>query len=395
MKQFNLPDVGEGLQEAEIVQWNVQVGDVVEADQIILIIETDKANVEIPSPYKGKITKLHGYPGDIIKVGNPLVEFDGEDAPKDTAMEDAGTVVGKLETGAEMLENVSSGNRPTAVTKAKIVRATPAVRAFATRMGVDINGIEGTGPKGTITKPDVEHAATNGLSPAKYLEKTIAQPSNAVSKSPTFDGEPLKRARRSMALNMAKSHAEVAQVTLSDDADITHWSKETDLTARMVRAVVMACKAEPTLNVHYDHDSLSVKTFDEVNLGIAVDTPDGLYVPVLRNAGQIKPQQTREIIDRFKSKAKKKSFLQDDLKGATLILSNFGGIGGRYATPMVVPPMVCILGVGRSHTETDLVEGQPKQLKKLPLSLSFDHRAVTGGEGARFLSALIKDLQAG
>ena len=394
MKQFNLPDVGEGLQEAEIVQWNVQVGDLVEADQIILIIETDKANVEIPSPYKGKITRLHGNPGDIVKVGNPLVEFDGEEeAVAEVSAEDAGTVVGKLETGAEMLENYSSGNQTTAVTKKKIIRATPAVRALATRLEVDINGIEGSGPRGTVTKTDVEYAATNGLSPAKYLEKTNVQLQETTPKTPAFDGQPLKRAKRSMALNMAKSHAEVAQVTLSDDADISHWGKKEDLTARMVRAIVAACKTEPALNVYYDHDSLSIKTFDQVHLGIAVDTPEGLYVPVLKNAEQVKPQQIRETINQFKAKAKEKSFLQDELKGATLILSNFGGIGGRYATPMVVPPMVCILGVGRSHTALDLVDDKPKQLKKLPLSLSFDHRAVTGGEGARFLETVIKDLQ--
>lgn len=374
MKRFNLPDVGEGLQEAEIVQWLINVGDKVAVDQIILIIETDKANVEIPSPYQGIISKLHGKPGDIVKVGDSLVEYAEESDSNQTA--DSGTVVGTIESGTEILRESPTGIRVAGPVKTG-VKATPAVRALATQLGVDLSTVAATGPKGTITKADVTKAAETP----------------AITQSSAGEYQPLKRAKRSMALNMSKSHSQVALVTLMDDANISRWPLNEDLTSRLVLAIVAACQAEPALNVHYDHDALAVHSFSEVHLGIAVDTPDGLYVPVMRNAERLDTTQIRQTINRFKAKAREKSFQQEELKGATLILSNFGGIGGRYATPMVVPPMVAIIGVGRTQEALKWVAEQPHPTKKLPLSLSFDHRAVTGGEAARFLTAMIKNLQ--
>ena len=381
MNEFILPDIGEGLQDAEIVKWHVNVGDRIEVDEHLVDIETDKAVVEVPSPFTGRIVKLFGKPGDIIKVGHPLVAFESE--TDDPERKDSGTVVGEIQSGSRVLDEsptgIQSGNQHKTT-----IKAPPAVRSLARSLGVDLNKITPSGPAGTISKADVKKAATTETAAKEPVKTEIAA-------DPEF--QPLKRARRSMARNMSVSHAQVALVTLMEDADITHWSEKEDLTVRLAFAVTHACLQEPALNVFYDPEAYAIRSFNEVHLGIAVDTLDGLYVPVLKNAEKRSASGIRDQIESFKQKARSKSFQPDDLKGGTIILSNFGGIGGRYATPMVVPPMVAIVGIGRGHQELALVVNRPVSRMKLPISLSFDHRAVTGGEAARFLTAMIKNLQ--
>ncbi len=382
MIDFNLPDIGEGLQEAEIVKWLVKPGDSVEIDQVLVEIETDKAVVEVPSPQKGTIAKLHGKPGDVIKVGNPLVSFEAE-GTEVSAKEDSGTVVGKIESGSRIIKE-----SPTGISSVKSasgsIRATPAIRNLAAKLNVDLNQVAPTGPGGTISKKDVESLASSN---------TTREEPVSFSASPNAP-EGLKRARRTMARNMAASHSQVALVTLMDDADITHWSDKEDLTARMAFAIAAASRAEPSLNAFYNHENETLQKMKEVHLGLAVDTPDGLYVPVMKNVEKRDATGIRNLINSFKQKAREKAFQPEDLKGGTIILSNYGAIGGRYATPMVVPPMVAIIGVGRTHQELALVVNRPVVRLKLPISLSFDHRAATGGEASRFLSAMIKSLEA-
>ena len=344
MRVFNLPDLGEGLQEAEIVEWHVKPGDSLAADQVMVSVETDKAIVEVPAPYEGTVEKLFGGPGDKIHVGAPLVGFEG-------AVQDTGTIVGDLATRA----------RPE-------VKATPAVRALARNLNVDLSTVTPTGPGGVATTEDVKRGARGAAPVAPAGQKGM---------------------RATMARNMAAAHAEVAAVTIVDDADIEHWPGGTRALARLARAIVAACKAEPGLNAWYDGRAGARTVRAEVDLGIAVDMPDGLLVPVLRDA-----QKSIDQLEELIAQARQRTLAPDKLRGATITLSNFGGIGGRYASPIVVPPTVAIVGAGRIERRPVVTaSGGIAAHRVLPLSLTFDHRAATGGEAARFLNALKADLQ--
>ncbi len=365
MTIFKLPDLGEGLQEAEIREWHVSVGDEVKVDQLLVSVETDKAVVDIPSPQSGRIQKLNGEPGDILQVGAALVEFEGAKAEST----DKGTVVGRVEVGQEVVNE-----KPTATGRAGAgVKAMPAVRALAQRLDVDLSVVTPSGPDGTVTAADVQRVA-----------KILAEVGPL---------ELLRGVRRAMARSMTQAHAEVAAVTVVDDADIDAWKDGEDTTLRLIRAIVAACKVEPALNAWYDSHSVGRRVIEKIDMGIAVDTSDGLFVPVLHNVGNRTPEDIRKGLDALKKDVQARTVPPEQLRGYTITLSNFGKFGGRYADPVVVPPTVAILGAGHSRPEVVAVDGKPVVHRILPLSLSFDHRAVTGGEATRFLAAVIEDLR--
>jgi pyruvate dehydrogenase E2 component (dihydrolipoamide acetyltransferase) len=363
MKTFNLPDLGEGLQEAEIVDWHVGPGDQVVADQPLVSVETDKAVVEVPSPRAGRIAELFGAAGDIVKVGAPLVAF------AEAAGADTGTVVGELATTDERAEEATTAGRGG---PGVAVKATPAVRALARRKGVDLALISPSGPDGVITAADVERAAAD-LVEAGPLEA-------------------LRGVRRAMATRMAHAHAEVVPATVSDDADVDAW-RGGDVTIRLVRAIVAGCAAEPSLNVWFDSQNHGRRLHAKIDLGIAVDTEDGLFVPVLRDVANRDPADLRRGLERMKADILARTIPPEELRGATITLSNFGSLSGRYAAPVVVPPQVAILSTGRIAARVVAVDGRPAVHRIMPLSLTFDHRVVTGGEAARFLAAVIADLR--
>jgi pyruvate dehydrogenase E2 component (dihydrolipoamide acetyltransferase) len=371
MRVFKLPDLGEGLHEAEISAWRVAVDEEVKPDQPLLEVETAKAIVEIPSPRAGTIRKLFGSPGDILHVGDPLVEFaDGGDASAST---DAGTVVGRVEAGNESArEAATAALRPTTAR----VKATPAVRALARQHDVDLSIVTPTGPNDTITAKDIERVA-------RILKEV----------GPL---QPLRGVRRAMARSMAQAHAEVAPVTINDDADLgAWWLQNHDLMLRLIRAIVAACKVEPSLNAWFDAHALGRRLLSQIDLGIAVDTEDGLFVPVLRDVGNRDAADLRAGLERLRRDVKARTIPPEEMRGYTFILSNFGTFGGRYANPIVQPPTVAILGAGRIRDEVVAAGGSPAINPILPLSLTFDHRAVTGGEATRFLAAVIADLEVG
>lgn len=365
MKTFNLPDLGEGLPDAEIVEWHVAEGDKITIDQLLVSVETAKAVVEVPSPYSGVIAKLHAAAGEIVQTGAALVDFDSEEIER----ADAGTVVGSVEVGQEVVAESAD----TVGGKTLGVRVIPAVRALAKRLDVELSIVKPSGPDGTITRQDVERAA-------KKLEDV----------GPL---EPLRGVRRAMARNMSMAHAEVAAATVCDDADIQAWPEDTDTTIRLVRAVVAGCKAEPALNAWYDSQTVGRRLIKDIDLGIAVDTAEGLFVPVLRKAGSRDADDLRRGLEAMKVDVKARTIPPAEMRGFSFILSNFGNIAGRYASPIVQPPAVAILGAGRIRAEVVAVDGQPCVHRRLPLSLTFDHRAVTGGEAARFLAAAIEELE--
>ncbi|ANW01747.1 dihydrolipoamide acetyltransferase family protein [Bradyrhizobium icense] len=363
MHQFVLPDLGEGLEEAEIVNWYVNEGDHVVTDQPLVSVETDKAVVEVPSPSSGRILHLFGAKGDVVKVGAPLVEFaEGPD-------QDTGTIVGEL-GASETPPAAAAPSGPAAGQKAQVF---PAVRALARKLDVDLDLVEATGPGGTITRADVERAA-KGLSQSGPAEL-------------------LRGLRRAMAQRMAAAHAEIVPAGVTDEADIDDWRTGEDVTIRLVRAIAVACKAEPALNAWYNSGAGERRLIERIDLGIAVDTGGGLIVPVLRNVAERDVSDLRAGLDRMRADAVARSIPPGELRGATITLSNFGMIGGRFASLIVVPPQVAIIGAGRITQGVVAYRGQPAVRRVLPLSLTFDHRVVTGGEAARFLVALKADLE--
>ena len=215
------------------------------------------------------------------------------------------------------------------------------------------------------------------------------QPPGAVASG---QPEQLKGVRRNMARVMADAYAQVVPTTLVDDADLHAWSGRQDITARLVRGIVAACKAVPALNAWFDGANLTRTLHPHVDLGIAVDTDDGLFVPALRNADMLDGNSVRAAIKRLRTQVEDRSIPSSELSGYTISLSNFGMFAGRYATPVVVPPCVAIIGAGKLSHDVVAVMGGIEVHRRMPISLTFDHRACTGGEAARFLAALLDDL---
>jgi 2-oxoisovalerate dehydrogenase E2 component (dihydrolipoyl transacylase) len=366
MKIFRLPDLGEGLQEAELVEWRVEAGQTVAADQPLVAVETAKAVVEIPSPQPGRIERLFAKPGDIVHIDAPLVGFESASSEDD----ESASVVGAVAVGAAVLRETVSVPSHGGVGGG--VRAAPAVRALAHKLGVELNIVTPSGPDGVITAADVQRVARI-LSEAEPLE-------------------PLRGVRRAMAQNMALAHAEVVAATVMDDADIENWPQGTDITLRLIRALVAGCRAEPALNAWYESQAMGRRVLHRIDLGVAMDSPEGLFVPVLRDVGARSAADLREGLNRMRADMAARSIAPHELRGATITLSNFGTIAGRYAAPVVLPPTVAILGAGRIRAEAVAFNGVPTLRRMLPLSLTFDHRVVTGGEAARFLAAAMADL---
>ena len=454
-KLFKLPDLGEGLPDAEIVEWLVKEGDVIKLDEPLVSMETAKAVVEVPSPFSGKVMRLAGKAGDVIETGSWLVEIeldpslpqradaqdtghshghkgagkpvpneesrdDGDDLtvvasdeggeireePQDEAEEsaDAGTVVGAMQS--------SNAVRSEQASVVGGVRAMPAVRALARKLKVDLARVKATGTDGVVTAADVKKAATDGSAPAGAGGRAAAPPAAPPVPAREASGggrpatggtkaapaaldvdEPIRGVRRNMVRTMSQAHAEVVPTSLMDDADINAWAPGEDIMARMIRAIAVAAEAEPAMNAWLNAKEGTLRRHARVDVGIAVDSPEGLFVANLRNAERLEPYQVRQAINRIRDGVKNRSLPPEELRDYTIMLSNFGVFAGKYATPVVVPPCVAIIGAGRLHHAVVPVLGGLETHRIMPLSLTFDHRAATGGEAARFLRALIDDLQ--
>lgn len=368
MNIFNLPDLGEGLPDAEIHEWFVKEGDIVHLDQPLVSMETAKAVVDVPCPQQGRIVKFFGKPGDVIKTGEPLVGFEAEIIPR----ADTGTVVGNLEESNEVTADdfiVGSG------ALRQQIKATPGVKLLAKKLKVDLNALVGNGEHGMITREDVQQAADKLSKPPEGFE-------------------PLRGVRRAMLASMIESHQVVVPVSIFDEADIANWQKSTDITVRLIQAIHKACIKEPALNAWFDTGHNARKCFDQLHLGLAMDSEEGLFVPVIHDVGQYTDDAAlRGLINNYKTAVQTRALPPEQLKGATFTLSNFGKFAGRFASPIIVPPMVAILAVGRIYEGVVSHQGTIESHRLLPLSLSFDHRAVTGGEATRFLGEVIESLQ--
>jgi 2-oxoisovalerate dehydrogenase E2 component (dihydrolipoyl transacylase) len=394
MTVFKLPDLGEGLSEAEILRWHVKVGDQIEVDAPMLSVETAKAVVEVPSPVSGTITALHAQPGDRIEIGAPLIEFAADAAASQAAAratltaasEDSGTVVGHMPgltaADAAALEAANAVTGPR-------VRAVPAARALARSLGIELGSMTGSGRGGLITLDDVMAAGIPGQNAGSKMHPA----SSARAPAAGGDVEVLRSLRRAMAQSMSLSRDSVMACSVFDDADLHSWGAGRDYTTRVLRAITAGVRTEPGLNAWFDGQSQSRTLFEQIDVGIAVDTIDGLLVPVIRYVEKRSPAQLRTELDRLKRAARDRTVGSEELRNFTFMLSNFGSMAGRYATPIVVPPAVAILGTGRVRRDVIAAGEQIEIHTRMPLSLTFDHRVITGGEAVRFLGAVIADLE--
>ncbi len=413
-KTFHFPDVGEGIAEGEIVQWLVSEGDLVQEDQPLVEVETDKAVVSLPSPFTGKIIDLTGAPGDIIPVGTALVTVEtesaasGDSSPKSTQTEpaekkDGGSVVGVLEESDTEFTLPAGLNAPQQDEK-KPVRAIPSVRALAKKLDVDLSTVPGSGPGGRILREDVMRAAKTEIKPGSSVDFENVETTTSLGPEERI---PFRGVRRSAARRVTQSSQTVAAVTFTDEADITKLERvrlaKKDLTEAkgykltylpfIIKSVVAGLKAFPFLNATLDEEKNEVVLKKYYNIGIAVDTPEGLMVFVLKHADQKSILELAEEISVLTEKAFSRTISLSDLKGGTFTLTNYGVIGGIFGTPIINYPEVGILGLGKITDKPVVRDGEIVVRKILPLSLTFDHRVIYGAESARFMNTIIQHLE--
>jgi len=404
---FKFPDVGEGITEGEIVRWKVKEGDKVKEHDILAEVETDKAIVEIPSPKAGTILKIYHKEGDTIKVGETLVSIGeaGEKVPIPQAIKEEKVkpkkfygVVGELEEAPTEAVQIKPSIE---VSKKELahVLATPAVRRLARDLGVDISQVTGTGLDGRVTEEDVRKFAES-------KGKTVEEPQLKVIRKYDIYGYvehiPLKGVRKTISRKIKEAFDRVAPVTSMDEADVTELSKIRDKEKEkalqkgihltflpfVIKALIAAMKLHPIVNATIDeeHEEIIIKKY--YNFGIAIDTPDGLIVPVIKIADSKTILELAKEMQELSEKARKRTLDLADLQGNTFTITNYGSIGGSYGTPIINPPDVAILGMGRIEEKPVVRDGKIVIRKILPLSLTFDHRVFDGAEAARFLNDL-------
>jgi pyruvate dehydrogenase E2 component (dihydrolipoamide acetyltransferase) len=418
--EFKLPDLGEGLTEGEIVKWLVKVGDSLEEGQAFVQLETDKAVVEIPSPRKGIVLKLGAAEGSTVQVGQVLIVIGepGEklEAPpkpvKKPEKEEARPrpsvgVVGELEEAEEEIEEkVPPKPAPAPPMERAEILAVPMVRKLAADLKIDLRMIKGSGPQGRITKDDVLKEAKEKRPPEKEAPpKEVKELRKDAYGS--VERIPLRGMRKTIALSMAKSKSTIPHAAGIDEADVTQLldlrTKAKERAAQrkihltilpfVIKAVVAALEEHPYLNASLDDANGEILLKKYYNIGVAVDTKDGLMVPVVKNVkGKNIFQLATELTD-LSDKARARTIDLADLKGGTFTLTNFGAMGGLYGFPIIHHPEVAILGMGKIYEKPVVVDGKIEVRKVLPLSLSFDHRVVDGAEAVRFMNTVIQLLE--
>jgi 2-oxoisovalerate dehydrogenase E2 component (dihydrolipoyl transacylase) len=410
--EMKLPDVGEGVAEAELVEWLVAVGDRVTPDTVVAEVLTDKATVEVSSPVTGEVAVLHGDSGDVLAVGGILIGIetnsdavassheDDIDAPPETdeaasgPKDASGSTISDPAALPPPVGSASSADRPSAA---------PAVRARAADLGLDLLTIEGTGSGGRILHADLDRV---------LLDRGSGPPSRRAPSSPAAgsDGRrivPVRGVRRRIAERLSDAWREIPHITYVDDVDVTELERlRATLNTRsnerrerltllpfMARAVVLAVAEVPELNAHYDHPAETLTTFEAVHIGIATQTDDGLRVAVVQHAEQHAVADLAAEIGRVTGAARDGSATSADLRGSTITITSLGAIGGIATTPILNPPEVAIVGVNKMETRPVWRDGafQPRQL--LNLSSSFDHRMVDGWVAATFVQHIKRSLE--
>ncbi|MGY8678799.1 dihydrolipoamide acetyltransferase family protein [Bradyrhizobium sp. UFLA05-153] len=392
-RAVKLPDVGEGIAEAELVEWHVKVGDIVREDAVLGAVMTDKATVEIPSPAEGRVIWLAGHVGDVLAIGSDFVRLEVE---------------GKAEPPAEM-KTTKTVAQPVAATPLRPAvaeppgeqtkpLASPAVRLRAREAGLDLRQIQGTGPAGRITHADLDaHLAHSsvGAAATTYLTKTGV--------------EDIKIAglRRKIAEKMSIANSRIPHITYVEEVDVTALEDlrgklngqqrpgkpKLTLLPFLMRAMVRAIAQQPMLNAHFDDESGIVHRHDGVHIGIATQTQNGLVVPVVRHAESRDIWSCAAEVARLAEAARKGSASRDELSGSTITITSLGAMGGLATTPIINHPEVAIIGVNRIAVRPhwDGAAFVPRQM--MNLSSSFDHRVIDGFDAAQFVQRIKTQLE--
>jgi pyruvate dehydrogenase E2 component (dihydrolipoamide acetyltransferase) len=418
---FNFPDIGEGLDEGTILEWYVKKGQSVKVGDPLVKMETDKVVADIPSPREGVVIATFGKIGETVHVGNALAEIEiegvnGEAAQqlvKETenqmqAVEEEGAgVVGTLEIAGNnafmpaseegTMENVKSQ-----ITSSKIkVLATPVARAMAKDIGVDINSVIGTGPGGRVMKDDISKFKQQESYSIPKAE-TFAKPNS----SELIEVEKMTQIRKTIAKNMIQSKHNAAHMTVFDDVEVAELIRirnkfkekyasegiKLSYLPFILKATAMALKNHKLLNSEMDLENGQIIYKKYYNIGIAVDTEDGLLVPVIKNVDKKSIKELAKEILEISEKARTRSIKLEDMKDGTFTVTSFGSIGGKYAVPVINYPQAGILGIGRIYESPVVKNGQLAVGNVMPLSLSVDHRIVDGGEVSRFLNDIMMYL---
>lgn len=401
--EFRFPDVGEGIAEGEVVRWLVAVGDPVRADQTLAEVETDKAVVEIPSPRTGTVLQLAVGEGEKIQVGEILLVI-GEDGDPEPQSETAASVsvVGALPATQTVLPpppEIAAQAASDALSKRTL--AIPSVRKLARELGVDLAEVTPTGPRGRIRREDVVQASSSGPDPAPIQVSAASESRGEQEGEETL--QPLPTLRRTIAEAMVRVANTAVPITTTDETDVTELvalrqrSKvaaeeqgvNVTLLPFIMKAVVAALRRHPMLNATLDEDLRHLRLKHRYHLGIATDTPDGLIVPVIRHVDQKNLLTLAEELQRLTALARERRIPLADLRGGTFTISNYGVIGGLFAIPMLHLPQVAILGVGKLIDKPVVYQGEIAVRTILPLSLTFDHRAMDGAHAQRFLNEVM------
>ncbi len=419
-REFTLPDLGEGITEAQIIRVMIKQGENISEDQSLMEVETDKAAVEIPSPYEGIAESVHVKEGQTVNVGDVIVTFD------DTAGGNGATTTAKSKT--EKLPAKTPAEKPAApatpapaaapaqaVTEAPrktTAAAAPAIRKLAREMGVDLDQITGSGPGGRVTREDVEgfSPGKGGASaPVRQTARKRSEPLPGVAdvdKWGKISKEPINQIRKTIAKQMARSAFTAVHVTHSDEANVGELDRmrhvmneatgndpKMTLMTFVIKACCIALRKYPIFNSSFDSEGGTIIYKDYVNIGIAVDTPRGLIVPVLRNVDTLSLQgiavQLRALADQIRSN----KFDIEDLRGGTFTITNVGALGGMFSTPIINYPEVAILGLGKTRNVPVVKDHMIVPGQMLPVNLSFDHRATDGANAARFTTDIISHLE--
>ena len=410
-REFLLPDLGEGIAEAQIIRVMIKDGDVVAEDQYLMEVETDKAAVEIPSPFAGIAKRVHVSEGQTVNVGEVIVTFDeGAGAAATTTATAATTAVTAPSAPPKAAPPAAvpapAGSRKTTSP------AAPAVRRLARERGVDIDDVVGTGPGGRVTREDVERHAGGGTKASAPVTRPAPVPAAPLPGIADADKwgpirrEPINQIRKTIANHMTRSAYTAVHVTHTDEVDITDLDgvrrdlneltgndPKMTLMAFVIRATCLAIKKHPIFNSSFDEEGGQIIYKDYVNMGIAVDTERGLIVPVIRNADQMSLRDIAAALRSLADRIRANQFGIEDLRGGTFTITNVGALGGMYSTPIINYPEVAILGLGRSRKVPAFKEGELVEALTLPINLSFDHRATDGANAARFAGDLLSYLE--
>ena len=418
---YLLPELGEDIEEAEVIAVHVRAGDHVELEQAVIEVETEKANLDVPAPYAGAITAVLVSVGDMIKPGQAIVTIEGEDGAEPAAPASAAPptpAAPPAPSGAAPTRPPTTPARRPAVATPVLpsdggqVPASPSVRMFAREIGVAIGEVAGTGPGGRISIEDVKvyaRLARSGAAPAEEPARAPAPTSSLpdLSQFGEIERERMSGVRRTTARTLSQSWAQSPHVMLQRKADVTDLEAlrrpnrervaaaggQLTMMPILMKVVAGALREFPRLNASIDAASEEIVYRRYVHIGVATDTDHGLIVPVLRNADQKSMTELAIEIGELVGRARDRKSTLDDLRGGTFTISNLGGMGIGFFNAVLLPPQVGILAVGRAEQEPVWIDGEFQPRLRMPLAINFDHRLIDGADGARALAWIAEALE--